>query len=241
LPLLIFLCFVLLAFLRLFRNVAPFLRGLGAPRVLFNFLQVTLSLVFFQITWPKEFLEFLEILRFFNLNIDIIQPECQFRIPLLWKFLLLELMPVILVIALWLFYAFDRISYSKRVQNCWRCMRTFGRKLLDITRHNRYCLPLLGAVAFLYRFLVLILRILWFLVMFWLSLVAGLIRLSIRLFSIVYDRFRSCSLHPPAVSDDDRKYSEMLQSYQRSRQRRREEGRGGGREGGREEGNEARE
>jgi hypothetical protein len=63
--------------LYLFATWGRHLKGLGSPRILVNFVTVTYSFTYFNIDWPPELLDFLEKLKFFTINIDLIHAECE--------------------------------------------------------------------------------------------------------------------------------------------------------------------
>ena len=52
------LALTVVAALALFAKYARHLNGLGSPRVLYNFVIVSVAFTYFEINWPTEILEF---------------------------------------------------------------------------------------------------------------------------------------------------------------------------------------
>eukprot|EP00808_Paulinella_micropora_P022933 g26443.t1 len=107
----------LIGVLYVFALIAPFIKGLGAPRIFVNYVATAVAFKFFSIKWPQIVLDFLELLRFLNINIDLVQPECQVAITFQGTYLLLQLTPLVLCFLLGAFCALDLLANKHRLRH----------------------------------------------------------------------------------------------------------------------------
>jgi hypothetical protein len=92
----------------MFMVVSPYVKGLASVRILYNFLQTSYRLRFLQVTWPFVVSSFLDFISTITPNLDFLRPECQIPISYEVKFWFLQMLPLLLILAIYGVYRMEK-------------------------------------------------------------------------------------------------------------------------------------
>ena len=101
---LVLLALLLVFFLYIVALFAQYFRGLGAPRIFFSYMAVTLVFAKFDVNWPPEVLAFFDWISQFYIDIDFFSPECSVDLTFFMSWMYTMLIPIVLGGVLLLLY-----------------------------------------------------------------------------------------------------------------------------------------
>ena len=102
---------VFFLFLYGFTKVSQYFRGLGAMRIIMNWLSMSVGFAGFDIEWPPEVIAFFTFLKQLNfIDIDVMSPECAINMKYEDAWLYFMMLPLVIAAALLFFYVLTSSS-----------------------------------------------------------------------------------------------------------------------------------
>ena len=183
---LILLGILFLVFLYLFAQMAPYLRGMYKPRILYNFIYAMTSLQYFKVEWPVELVKLMDYLKYLSLNIDIVHPECEVNISTEARFFILQSFPIMLIVIVFIGY----MLHEPALKAIERVQTSFSKKAASDRWHRLSNIPL-----YTWRTCRLFIEFALLMLLIAVVIAVEVIRFILRLYEWVYDRLFRDMLH----------------------------------------------